>query len=216
MSGAGGRPVRVKICGVTRPADAELAVSLGADLIGLNFWPGSSRRLEVAAAREIAAAAAGATLVGVFVNERPPRIEEITAEVGLDLVQLHGDEGPEEVAVFGSRAVKALRFHGAPAPAALAAYPAAWGFVVEARAADAYGGVGHGWDYAAARALHAEELAGRPLLIAGGLGPENVGSAIAASGAGGVDVASGVESAPGIKDRSKLEKFFDEVRHAAS
>lgn len=209
------RRVRVKICGVTRPADAVAAVSLGADFVGLNFWPGSSRRLEPAPAREIAAAVAGrAELVGVFVNEDPRRVEEIAADVGLDLLQFHGDEEPADLAPFGARALKAVRFDGAPDPAVLAAYPAVWGFLVEARAGKAYGGVGRGWDYGAARGLAGGENDGRPLLIAGGLGPENVGRAIAASGAWGVDVASGVESAPGIKDRAKLEKFFEEVRHA--
>lgn len=212
---AADRRVRVKICGVTRPEDAELAVALGADFIGVNFWPGSSRCLEPSAALEVAAAADGATLVGVFVNEESGRVEEIAAQVGLALVQLHGDEGPDEVAAFGSRALKAVRFYHAPEPDLLSGYPNAWGFLIEARAAGAYGGAGRGWDYNAARALDGPALARRPLLIAGGLGPENVGRAIVASAAWGVDVASGVESEPGIKDPSKLEMFFAETRHAA-
>ena len=216
MSAGGRRRPRVKICGVTRPVDAERAVALGADMLGLNFWPGSPRHVETAAAREIGAAVAGrAALVGVFVNEEPGRVEEIAAAVELDLVQFHGDEGPADLAPFASRALKALRFRGAPHPRVLAGYETAWGFLVETRVAGSYGGVGEGWDYAAARALAGERLGGRPLLIAGGLRPENVGRAIAAAGAWGVDVASGVEAAPGIKDHAKLEKFFEEVRHAA-
>ena len=216
MSPGDRRRKRVKICGLTRPADAELAVSLGADLLGLNFWPGSVRHLEPAVAREIADAVRGdATLVGVFVNEEPARVEEIATEVGLDLLQFHGDERPADLAAFGARAIKAVRFTGAPDPGVLAGYPSAWGFLVEARADGTYGGAGQGWDYGAARTLAGGELADRPLLIAGGLRPENVGAAIEASGAWGVDVATGVESEPGIKDRSKLERFFAEVRRAA-
>ena len=216
MSSGDGRRTRVKICGLTRPADAELAVSLGADLLGLNFWPGSVRHLEPAVAREIADAVRGdVTLVGVFVNEEPERVEEIAAEIGLDLLQFHGDEGPEDLVAFSARAIKAVRFTGTPEPGALAGYPSAWGFLVEARAGGTYGGAGQGWDHGAARTLAGGELAGRPLLIAGGLRPENVGAAIEASGAWGVDVATGVESEPGVKDRVKLERFFAEVRRAA-
>ncbi|HSL82422.1 MAG TPA: phosphoribosylanthranilate isomerase [Thermoanaerobaculia bacterium] len=231
------RPL-IKVCGFTRPEDAALAASLGADLLGLNFHPPSPRYLDpvrdLARLREIAAAAAGATLVGVFVNRPPGEIEETAAAVGLDLVQLHGDEGPEVAACFGARAVKVFRRSAPPAPEEIALYPHAWGFLFDApprprRAApgprgapappDPYGGTGHSWDHGVLRALTSEggAAAGRPMLIAGGIRPGTARAALAASGAAGIDVCSGVESAvdptPGAKDAELMTRLFEEVRH---
>jgi phosphoribosylanthranilate isomerase len=209
------RPL-VKICGVTRPGDADLAVDLGADLIGLNFYPPSPRCLSVEAAREIADAVAGrAFLVGVFVDRSPAEIEEIAAGVGLDLVQLHGDEGPEAAAALGVRALKAFRV--APAegerldPALLAPYPDAWGFLFDVRDERLYGGTGRTWCYRSLAGLAGAAAAGRPVLVAGGIAPGTARAALEASGAAGVDVCSGVESAPGIKDPLLLLRLIEEV-----
>jgi phosphoribosylanthranilate isomerase len=224
----------IKVCGVTRPEDAALAVRLGADLLGLNFHPPSPRYLDpgrdLSRLREIAAAAAGATLVGVFVNRPPAEVEDAAAAVGLDLVQLHGDEGPEDAARFGARAVKVFRRAAPPAPEELARYPAAWGFLFDAPPrprpaapdargapvpADPYGGTGESWDHGVLRALTSEggAAAGRPVLIAGGIRPGTARAALAASGAAGIDVCSGVESAPGVKDAELMTRLFEEVRH---
>jgi phosphoribosylanthranilate isomerase len=114
VSAAARRPW-VKICGVTRPQDAERAAALGADFLGLNFWPGSPRVVDLDAAREIAAAARGAAqgdavrLVGVFVNEAPQRVDDVAAELDLDFVQLHGDEPEAELARWGDRLVRVVR-----------------------------------------------------------------------------------------------------------
>lgn len=211
------RPL-VKICGVTRPEDADLAAALGADLVGLNFYPPSPRCLSVEAAHAVAAAVAGRSLVaGVFVDRPRAEVEEIAGRVGLDLVQLHGDEGPEDAAAYGARALKAFRV--APAedealdPALLDPYPDAWGFLFDLRHDRLYGGTGRAWRHGALAGVAAAAGAkGRPVLIAGGIRPGNARAALTASGASGVDVCSGVESAPGVKDPLLLERLMAEVR----
>ena len=218
------RHALVKICGVTRPEDAALAAALGADLLGLNFHPPSPRyldpRRDLPRLREIAAAAAGVALVGVFVDLPPGEIEEIAAAASLDLVQLHGDQGSETVARFGARAVKVFRQSAPPPAAELARYPDAWGFLFDAPrraldpgAADSFGGTGESWDHGVLRELCSEGAGGRPVLVAGGIRPGNARAALAASGARGIDVCSGVESAPGVKDAELMRRLFEEVRH---
>lgn len=203
--------VRIKICGITSIEDAENAVDLGADFIGLNFWSESPRRVDVALARRIAEAVRGRTsIVGVFVNGDRDDVMTIESEVGLDLVQFHGDETPRDLAPWGERAVKALRFEGDLSPEVLDDYETVWGFVVEP-SRESYGGTGKGWNYAQARKLPRH----KPFLLAGGLRPANVARAVAASSPWGVDVCSGVESAPGVKDSKALWEFFTEVRGAA-
>lgn len=203
--------VRVKICGITTVEDAESAVDQGADFIGLNFWPKSPRAIDAPRGREIAEAVRGrASIVGVFVNQPPADVRRIAGRVELDLIQFHGDEGPGDLEPWGERAVKAVRFEGAPDPEALDDYKSVWGFVVEPRSS-AFGGTGRSWDYGAARALPRH----KPFLLAGGLAPGNVAEAVAASRPWGVDVCSGVESAPGVKDGEALWRFLQEVRRAA-
>jgi phosphoribosylanthranilate isomerase len=202
----GSRPW-IKICGVRRPEDAELAVALGATMIGLNFWPGSPRRVEPGAAREIAAAVGGRALrVGVFVDADPGRIEETMAAVGLDLVQLHGDEPDATVARFGERAIRARRSVAGPVRGA----PAVFAYLLDAPAGGGYGGTGRSWDWGTARPFVAASPA--PVLVAGGVAPGRAARALAESGAAGIDVASGVESEPGVKDPEKMERLFEEVR----
>lgn len=222
---AGGlvKPPLVKICGVTSPADAVAAVELGADLVGLNFHPPSPRHVATERAAEIAAAVRRAAreradewpvrLVGVFVDLPRREVLAIDAAVGLDLVQLHGDETADEVAAFGSRALQVFRLPPAtpPAPAELdallAAHPAAWGFLFDVRHESLYGGTGESWRWSAVAGLGDP----RPRLVAGGIGPQNARRALAESGAAGVDVCSGVESAPGVKDRALMARLFAEL-----
>lgn len=203
--------VKVKICGVTNPADAVAAVESGADYLGLNFYPGSPRFLEVARALEIAGAVARRVpLVGVFVNAPATRIEDVAGRVGLDLIQLSGDEGPEAVAPFAGRALKAFRTGGLPDRDEIAAYGEVWGILIDAPHGSLYGGTGRAWDYAAVSGI-----AGGPrrLFLAGGIGPDNVRRAVASARAYAIDVCSRVESSPGIKDRELLRRLFEEVRH---
>jgi phosphoribosylanthranilate isomerase len=198
----------VKICGITRVQDALRAVELGADLIGLNFWPRSPRHLTPEQARPVAEAVRGrATVVGVFVDPPAGEPESLAETVGLDLVQFHGDEGPERLASWGPRAIKVFRLSGPPAPEDLAAYPEVWGFLFDVRHPD-YGGTGESWDYGTLSGL---ELS-LPFLVAGGIGPANARQALEASGAAGIDICSGVETAPGIKDGESMQRLFAEVR----
>ncbi len=233
--GAVERPL-VKICGVTRPEDAAVAAELGADLVGLNFYPPSPRYLDpvrdrglvgevVAAVREAGSAGAetgrfrgnaggGAgrvLVVGVFVNEQPFRVEEIMESAGLDLVQLHGDEGPEMVGRLGRRAIKVFRRDTPPGSEELADYAEAWGFLfdVPASAGRDPGGTSMAWEYKMLAAVASD----RPVLVAGGIRPGNARRALQASGADGVDVCYGIESAPGLKDPERMRRLFEEVRH---
>jgi phosphoribosylanthranilate isomerase len=203
--------VRVKVCGLTRPADAELAVVLGAGLLGLNFYPRSPRRVDLEMAREIATIVAGrALLVGVFVDAPQDEVERVAAAVPLDLLQFHGDEGPAALEPFGGRAIKVLRDERPPDGELLASYPTAWGFLLDRRHQRLYGGTGETWDFAAT----AGAGDGRPVLLAGGIGPDNVRAVVAAGRPWGVDVCSRVEARPGVKDPDLLRRLFDEVRDA--
>jgi phosphoribosylanthranilate isomerase len=198
----------VKICGVTRVEDAVLAVELGAAMIGLNFYPGSPRCVESDRARAIAAAVAGRALrVGVFVDASLDVVRRSMEEVGLDLAQLHGDEPDELVRALGARAVKAFRGGGAAVDCGR--FPEAWGFLVDSGDRLRYGGTGESWTW---RRLP-RPPGGRPVLVAGGIGPANARAALVATGAAGIDVASGVESSPGVKDAALLRRLFEEVGH---
>jgi phosphoribosylanthranilate isomerase len=205
---------RVKICGVTSVADGVLATRMGADLIGLNFYPRSPRFISIDMAREVADAVrgerAGVVVVGVFVQSPIGEIERIDTAVGLDLLQFHGDEEPESLAPFGARAIKAWRWEGRPPAAALARFDSAWGFLLDRKdtASGLYGGTGLAWDFAEAAGLDTA----KPVLLAGGVGPRNVRAALRAARPWGVDVCSRVESAPGVKDAALLEALFREIR----
>lgn len=199
---------RVKICGLTRPEQALLAAELGADFIGLNFYPPSPRYVEPGLAVEIAAAVRGAArVVGVFVNCPAEQIAAIDARVGLDLVQLHGDESPAQARVFAPRVIRALRVAGPLDPRWLESWEEVWGLLLDSHRPGLYGGTGESWDFATLGAVGA----GRPVFIAGGLSPGNVRAAIAAARPWGIDVCSGVESVPGRKDPALLERFFKEI-----
>jgi phosphoribosylanthranilate isomerase len=204
--------VKIKICGVTDPANARAVVEIGADYLGLNFYPGSPRFVTVQRALEIAAEVAGrAPLVGVFVDAPAPEVEEIAGRVGLDLVQFSGGEGPEAVAPFAGRAIKAFRTGGLPPREELEAYGEVWGVLIDAPHATLYGGTGEGWDYETAGGPR-RGMDGRRLFLAGGIGPGNARRAVAAAPYA-IDVCSRVESAPGIKDLELLRRLFEEVRH---
>ncbi len=203
----------IKICGVTRVEDAERAVALGAGMLGLNFYPPSPRALSVERAREIADSVRGRVrLVGVFVDRAAAEVEEIGDRVGLDLFQFHGDEPPEAIAPFGRRAIKAFRLDGSGSPDGWRDYPEAWGFLFEGRHPSLYGGTGESWSYQRLASIETD----RPVLVAGGIRPGNARRALELSGASGLDVCSGVESEPGVKDPVLLSKLFAELRIADS
>lgn len=197
--------VAVKICGITRQEDADLAVELGADFVGLNFWPRSPRCVTAGQALAIADCIRGrAGLVGVFVDEAPERVATIAEAVGLDLIQLHGHEGPGDAERLGARVLKAFR--GLPGAGESERYRSAWGFLVDVADAAELGGSGRRWAWSTG----ALGESGKPVFVAGGIRAENAAEA-AASGAFGLDVCSGVEAAPGRKDADRMRALFRAV-----
>ncbi len=201
---------RVKICGITRPEDAETAARCGADAIGLVFHPRSPRYVDAARAREIVAALPPfVAAVGLFLDARRETIEAVLAEVPLILLQFHGDECPADCGTFGLPYIKAVGLAGGTDAAAYAAaYPDAAAFLLDSHAPGAAGGTGRTMDWSALRGLALP----RPWLLAGGLNPDNVAEAIATVRPWGIDLSSGVESAPGIKDAALIERLMNEVR----
>jgi phosphoribosylanthranilate isomerase len=203
-----GRMAHVKICGITRHEDAELAASLGAWAIGFNFWPGSKRRCDAAVAAGIARALRRKIEpAGVFVNPTLDEVVRLVEGVGLTHVQLHGDEGPAFCTAVaqrtGARVIKALRIDSGAAIQDAQRFHTDF-HLLDAAAGSAYGGTGRTWDWALAAQRHSQV----PVILSGGLTPDNVADGIAAVRPWGVDVASGVESAPGIKDPAKVEAFI--------
>lgn len=200
----------VKICGVTRVEDARLAVEMGAELIGLNFWPQSPRFLSLEAARPIVEEIVGqARSVGVWVNPTRREVTALDEDLSLDLLQFHGDQDPAAVDWFPDRVIKAIRVGPDLDTDRLGEYPRAWGFLFDCAPSGVYGGTGISWSYERI----AELQSSKPVLLAGGLDPDNVGAAVVESGADFVDVCSGVEAAPGIKDPDLLQRFIREVRN---
>jgi phosphoribosylanthranilate isomerase len=201
--------VKVKICGITSVADGLVAAEAGADMVGLMFAEASPRRISVETAAEIARAVPPFVLkVGVFVNPPEELVMEAIAKCGLSLLQFHGEETPEFCAQFGVMSMKAFRIRDAASLEALAEYPTD-AYLLDAFSADARGGTGakFNWDLAVAA-----QKFGRPIFLAGGLTPENVAAAIAQARPFGVDVSSGVESAPGKKDAAKVRAFIQAAK----
>ncbi len=208
----------VKICGITSLEDALAAAAAGAELLGFNFYPKSPRYLTPGACAQIVSGLRGQgvrlTGVGVFVNAPVELIATVLDSCGLDLAQLSGDEPVEHVQALAPRAYKALRPTDLPTALEQAqqmARPAAPALLVDAHRPGEYGGTGQTGDWPTARAL----AAGYPLLLAGGLTPDNVARAVTEVQPWGVDVASGVESAPGIKDPGRMQAFIRAVRLSA-
>lgn len=200
----------VKICGIKTLKDALAAIEAGADYLGFNFYPKSVRFIEKTACAEITSLLkqehSQIKLVGVFVNSSVEEIKDILQTCQLDLAQLHGDETPETFAQLAPHAFRAFR--GIPESNAGYERNKAPAMLIDAAVKGVYGGSGVTADWAAAA-----ELAKKyPLLLAGGLTPENVADAVRQVRPWGVDVASGVESAPGEKDAGKMVEFIQNVR----
>lgn len=203
--------VKVKICGITNLPDAQAAVAAGADLLGFIFAERSPRRMTVEAV-----AALGRQLplealrVGVFVDPTEDMVARAIRECGLNLVQFHGSEPPEFCTQFGIMSVKAFRMRDEQSLAALADYPTdAW--LLDTYSETQAGGTGQtfNWDLALAAKHH-----GRPLFLAGGLTPDNVGEAVRCVQPFAVDVSSGVEQTPGRKDHAKVAAFIRAAKAA--
>ena len=194
--------VRIKICGITRVEDADVAIALGADMLGLNFYAPSPRCLSLERAREIRRAIGGrATVVGVFVNADRDYIDECLRELDLDLLQFHGDEDEAALRGWPVKVIRAFRLRadlpGATLPATCANYT-----LLDTFHPGLYGGTGQPRPL-----LGLEQFDLSHIILSGGLGPANVAQAVALKPYA-IDVASGVESAPGIKDPHKLRSFI--------
>ena len=200
----------IKICGIKTLPDALAAIEAGADYLGFNFYPKSMRFIEKSACAEITSVLKQEhpqiKLIGVFVNSSVEEIKDILQTCHLDLAQLHGDETPEIFAQLTPHAFRAFR--GIPESNSGYERDEAPAILIDAAVKGVYGGSGVTADWTAAA-----ELAKKyPLLLAGGLTPENVADAIRQVQPWGVDVASGVESAPGEKDAGKMSAFVKAVR----
>ena len=205
-------PIRIKVCGITRKSDAEALDALGVDYLGFNFFAGSKRHVEPEAAAAMIAKLKRAQPVGVFVDEAPDRIAAVAAMTGICLVQLHGGEGWEILSALALPVIKALPhtrlrdFGGLKAGWDEAAAPEF--FLVDTGAVSGFGGSGKSFDWSL---LKTHPLP-RPFFLAGGLGPENLAPAIRRTRPYAVDLNSGLESAPGIKDIALAEKCLALVK----
>ena len=205
--------VKVKICGITNWVDARRAVAEGAELLGFNFYAGSPRYVEPAKARRIVSRLPKRiSVVGVFVNETEQTMLEIARTVGLDALQLHGDETPAMVARLKRSfpVIKAIRVKQSLAVGQLQTYRAATALLLDGFDAQRRGGTGKTFDWEIARRA---KKYGR-VFLAGGLTPENVGEAIRAARPYAVDVCSGVEARPGKKDLARVRNLMRAAKDA--
>jgi len=200
---------RVKICGITTVEDGLHAARCGADALGLVFYPKSSRCVTPEQARKIIEALPPlVTTIGLFVNHSAVEIADIARFCGLDVLQLHGDETPEQCQLPPWRVVKALRVRDEDSLAELAAYRVS-ALLLDTWRPDSYGGTGHRFNWQ----LAVQAAQQRPIILAGGLTPANVAEAVRTVRPYGVDVSSGVESAPGRKDPELVAAFVRNAKH---
>ena len=202
---------RIKCCGMTRVEDALLAARLGADAIGLVFTTRSKRQVTLARAREIVAALPPfIATVALFMDDATARVQQVVDEVAPTLLQFHGRESDDWCAQFGRPFLKAIAMgEVVSALPRLRDYPRAAGLLLDGHAVGEAGGSGRAFDWS----LLPGDLA-QPMILAGGLHAGNVGDAVRTVCPWAVDVASGVESTPGIKDAARLEAFIRAVRAA--
>lgn len=200
---------RVKICGMTEPSEVTKAVEAGVDALGFIFVKNSPRVIDPERAREIIAGLPPfVDAVGVFVNESPERVGEIVNYCGLTLIQLHGQEPPEYCEMMPRRVIKAFQASADMTPQHLAAYnEVVWGFLLDTYHKEMAGGTGETFDWSLVEKLQLQ----RPLILAGGLGVDNVAAAIDQVHPFAVDVNSGIESSPGRKDPDKIDDLFRQV-----
>jgi len=200
----------IKICGITNLEDARVAVECGADALGFNFYERSPRYIEAAAARQIIAQLPDSVLtVGVFVNETTEAVEAIANEADVQALQLHGDESPEYCMAFGGWfVIKALAVNDNFDVQRIKGYDVG-AILLDASHPSLRGGTGKVADWSVAQ--RANEM-GKRIVLAGGLGPENIQDAIATARPYGVDACSGLEVSPGKKDHERLKSFLEAIR----
>jgi phosphoribosylanthranilate isomerase len=204
--------VRVKICGITRPADAVAAANAGADAIGMNFWPRSERVVDATKAMAIIKSLPPfVTTVGLFVNQERNFIQSIVDKLDLDLLQFHGDETQEDCIAFSKPFTKAIRMMpDIDLLDVISRYELSRGILLDSYVTGKAGGTGYSFDWD-----RVPQNIQKPVILAGGLNPDNVHDAIEAVKPYAVDVSGGVESEPGIKDALKIIEFVKNVRSAS-
>ena len=200
---------RIKICGITNIDDALMSIDAGADALGFNFVPGTPRYLKdtIAAAKLIEQLPPFITTVGLFVNAAPELIQSIADECHLDMLQLHGEESPQFCQGFNRRVIKAVRIKDESSCSHLSDYRVS-GYLLDTYVKGALGGTGVAFDWQLA--IKAKQY-GR-IVLAGGLDPDNVASAVQQVRPYGVDVSSRVEASPGRKDPVKVRTFIQNVK----
>jgi phosphoribosylanthranilate isomerase len=208
------RAPRIKFCGITSVADAELAVANGAWAIGLILWPGSKRACDPAEGVRISnAVRRRVEVVGVFVNQTLDEVAALADMLHLSVVQLHGDEGPSYCAEVarrtGAKVIKAARVAAGSDVQAMEIFHTDY-HLLDTHRAGQFGGTGETFDW---ELVHLRRST-VPLILSGGLTPDNVAAAIEATRPFAVDVASGTEASPGVKDPAKLSAFADAVQRA--
>ncbi len=204
--------VRVKICGITRVEDMRAACDAGADALGFVFYAKSPRHLSIEQARSLVAALPPfVTSVGLFVDAEPAFVRQVLTEVPLDLLQFHGNEGPDECRGFARPYLKAIRVRpGADLLKYATDYHDALGLLLDAYVSGVPGGTGERFDWSLIPARFP-----MPVVLSGGLTPENVAEAVRQVKPWAVDVSSGVEAGPGVKDGGKMTAFVENARRAA-
>ncbi|MDR0182456.1 phosphoribosylanthranilate isomerase [Lysobacter arvi] len=201
---------RIKFCGMTRAQDVALACELRVDAIGLVFAQRSSRRLDIEAARALRGQIPdGVDVVALFMDNEGPQVQRVIDAVRPTLLQFHGNEDEAFCGAFGVPYLKAVAMGGDVVADALSRHPDAVALLLDSHASGGAGGTGHRFDWS-----RIPQATPRPFLLAGGLHPDNVFDAVNTVHPWGVDVSSGIESAPGEKDAAKMRRFVEEVRRA--
>ena len=200
--------VQVKVCGITRAADAMAAVSLGATALGFVFWPQSGRYVTPAVAASIARLVPDVVTVGVFVDSSVEEVHEVADEVGLTSVQLHGDEPDDMYTQLSYNVIRAIGVEGEKTIAKVDRVPQDVMVLLDVHDRVQRGGTGQTVDWDVAATIAAK----RQIFLAGGLRPDNIAAAIRGVRPYGIDVSSGVEASPGIKEVGKLASLFSEVK----
>ena len=206
-------PVRIKICGITRPEDAQAAGLLGVDAIGLVFYQHSPRYISIAQAQHIVAALPPfVSVVGLFMDADSAAVQQVLEQLSIDILQFHGQESPEQCRAYGKPYIKSvamqatLDIHAQTEP-----YHDAAGFLLDAVRLGQPGGRGECFDW-----RQVPQQFAKPLILAGGLTPDNVAAAIRSSQCYAVDVSSGVETSKGIKSVEKMRAFIDQVKNRST
>jgi len=203
--------IPTKICGITNLSDAQCALENGTSAIGFIFYEKSPRAISIENAKIISDQITGEiSRIGVFVNHEKDFIDEAIWEVPLNMIQLHGDESPEFCNQFDVPVIKALRIKDDASLSIMDQYKVD-GFLLDTFSKDHYGGTGETFDWSLLN-----KKSNTPIILSGGLNPENILDAISAVNPSAVDINSGVESSPGLKDHSKIEQLFNQLKKTFS